>query len=1177
DSNACNYASGATDNDGSCDFTSCLGCTSPFACNYDTSASIDDGSCDFTSCIVFGCADSNACNYDPLADYDNGSCTYANFPYNCDGSCINDNNNDGVCDEFETFGCTDSSACNYSSGATDDDGSCTYDCSGCTDPSACNFDSTASIDDESCEFTSCNVIGCTDPIACNYNSEAEYDDASCSYIPEGDCDCDGNVLDECGTCGGAGIPEGECDCDGNVLDECGTCGGSGIPEGDCDCDGNVLDECGTCGGSGIPEGDCDCDGNQLDALGVCGGDCEADTDGDGICNDDEVPGCQDDTACNFNIFATDSEFCIYPEGICETCSGQNDGTGTVVNNDSDGDGVCDQDEVPGCQDDTACNYNVIATDSDNSCIYTEGICETCSGENDGTGTVVNNDGDGDGICDDVDDCFGSYDECGSCNGPGAIYECGCSDIPEGDCDCDGNALDALGECGGPCEADADADGLCDDVDDCVGEYDECGVCNGFGAVYDCGCSGIPEGDCDCDGNVDDVVGVCGGTCEADVNQNNICDTEEYGCTDADNPNYDPTAAFDDGSCIDGGCTFPAACNYDSNADYQLLGSCDFTSCAGCTNEDACNYDTTSTIDDGSCVFAPFGYDCEGSCLNDDDGDGICNEFEVLGCTETGNPNFNPYATDDDGSCLTGGCNIPAACNFNPAADYLIASTCDFESCIGCADLAACNYDANALIPDLTLCEYPLNIFIDCNGVCNNDSDNDGICDENEIPGCTDPTASNYNPEATNDNGTCQAALVGGCILPFACNYNPEANYYLPGSCEFGPCGGMPPMDLCTQAEACNYGSEGPCEYMSCLSLGCNVTGACNYDETSQYNDGSCEYLSCLGCRNPLACDYDPEATIDGACYDFNTCIGCLDSNANNYDPEATQGGETCLFEGCVIQEACNFDENANSNDGSCEFNSCSGCLNDIACNYEPEAFISGDCSFAPVGFDCEGNGTQGGCTDSCACNFDSNANAEDETCDYGCLGCIYPTAENYNEAASRDDGSCIFVGCLDEDYANYNPVANSTSECSHAPASADFNGDGSVQISDLTTFLQAFSQIGPEWGGLEWVIESCEVDAYADADILAWMLGIASTPEVNTCGMAGCGYLGAINYNPEATFDTGSCVFAGCTDVEAFNFDRLAIVDNGSCNYSVCPDFNGDGEVQISDLMDFLIQWGNIE
>ena len=182
---------------------------------------------------------------------------------------------------------------------------------------------------------------------------------------------------------------------------------------------------------------------------------------------------------------------------------------------------------------------------------------------------------GSGIPDGDCDCDGNVlDECGTCGGSG---------IPEGDCDCDGNVLDALGVCGGTCTADADGDGICDDVDDCVGALDECGVCNGLGSVYDCGCSGIPEGDCDCDGNVDDVVGVCGGTCEADVNQNSICDTEEYGCTDADNPNYDPTAAFDDGSCIDGGCTFASACNYDSNADYQLLGSCDFTSCAGCTN------------------------------------------------------------------------------------------------------------------------------------------------------------------------------------------------------------------------------------------------------------------------------------------------------------------------------------------------------------------------------------------------------------------------------------------------------------------------------------------------------------------------------------------------------------------------------------------------------------------
>ena len=156
---------------------------------------------------------------------------------------------------------------------------------------------------------------------------------------------------------------------------------------------------------------------------------------------------------------------------------------------------------------------------------------------------------------DSDDCVGAFDACGICNGPGAIYECGCADIPAGDCDCEGNQLDALGVCAGDCAADADADGTCDDVDDCVGEYDECGICNGAGAVYACGCSGIPEGDCDCngnqldgwgicngpgaiyecgcadipegdcdcDGNQLDALGVCGGDCAADADADGICD------------------------------------------------------------------------------------------------------------------------------------------------------------------------------------------------------------------------------------------------------------------------------------------------------------------------------------------------------------------------------------------------------------------------------------------------------------------------------------------------------------------------------------------------------------------------------------------------------------------------------------------------------------------------------
>ena len=86
--------------------------------------------------------------------------------------------------------------------------------------------------------------------------------------------------------------------------------------------------------------------------------------------------------------------------------------------------------------------------------------------------------------------------------------------------------DAIGVCGGDCTADADADGLCDDDDDCIGQLDECGVCNGPGAVLDCGCDPIADGACDCDGNQLDALGVCGGDCTADADADGICDDED---------------------------------------------------------------------------------------------------------------------------------------------------------------------------------------------------------------------------------------------------------------------------------------------------------------------------------------------------------------------------------------------------------------------------------------------------------------------------------------------------------------------------------------------------------------------------------------------------------------------------------------------------------------------------
>ena len=73
------------------------------------------------------------------------------------------------------------------------------------------------------------------------------------------------------------------------------------------------------------------------------------------------------------------------------------------------------------------------------------------------------DTDQDGIWDSVDACV----DTGACNYAADPTE-SCAYI------------DVLGICGGGCEGDGDGDGICDDVDTCVGDLDECGVCNGPG-------------------------------------------------------------------------------------------------------------------------------------------------------------------------------------------------------------------------------------------------------------------------------------------------------------------------------------------------------------------------------------------------------------------------------------------------------------------------------------------------------------------------------------------------------------------------------------------------------------------------------------------------------------------------------------------------------------------------
>ena len=294
----------------------------------------------------------------------------------------------------------------------------------------------------------------------------------------------------------------------------------------------------------------------------------------------------------------------------------------------DGAGAFGWNNQCGCTDASACNYDNEATYDDGSCLSNADVLGECGGN-------CTADDDADGVCDDVDECVGELDACGVCNGPGAIYQCGCDPIPAGDCDCNGSQLDALGFCNGDCAADADVDGICDDEDPCVGQLDACGVCNGPGQIYECGCADIPAGDCDCDGNQLDALGACGGDCAEDMDADGICDDVDdcVGALDACGICNGPGEIYECG-CAD----IPAGdCDCDGNQ-LDALGVC-----GGDCAEDA---DADGICDDVD--------PCVGSsedCCTDYNQNGLCDGEEVVGCTFSGAQNYDPNATMDNGTCL----------------------------------------------------------------------------------------------------------------------------------------------------------------------------------------------------------------------------------------------------------------------------------------------------------------------------------------------------------------------------------------------------------------------------------------------------------------------------------------------------------------------------------------------
>jgi len=159
---------------------------------------------------------------------------------------------------------------------------------------------------------------------------------------------------------------------------------------------------------------------------------------------------------------------------------------------------------------------------------------------------------------------------------------------------------------------------------------------------------------------------------------------------------------------------------------------------------------------------------DGECVNDTDGDGVCDEFEIEGCFEPDACNYDPTATDDSMNCdyTCYGCIDDVACNFNDIAT-IDDGTCDFLSCAGCTNAMACNYDMEATLDDST-CFLPGDPCDDGDQYSFDDViQDDCMC---LGYGCNDPDACNYSETAIPDPAICSylsTYTISGEVVPTA--------------------------------------------------------------------------------------------------------------------------------------------------------------------------------------------------------------------------------------------------------------------------------------------------------------------------------------------------------------------------------------------------------------------------